>query len=278
MPEAAHPSDFATIRLPASAALLSATMALHNGRDLVARQVAQGGWQSFEPPLPRLFLAIASRFPGLVLDVGANTGFYTILAAAAHRRNRVVACEPLPEILEALHQNLRHNGLRHRARLIRCAIGDRNGHAELYIPDSMHGAIETSASLRADFKAVHAGQVSVLQRTLDRIVLRPSLIWRRLTIVKIDVEGCEAQVLSGAHRTIALKRPIIFLEILPRADFVVLNGFLKRHGYAAMVLPPDASPFMEQEVRFHANAWNHAFVPREKQQSFLAAAAAQPCP
>ena len=262
-------TDDVTFPMPATAHLPSLKLALLGGRDHIANIVKQSGWQAFEHPLPSVFLSTAHQWPGLVIDIGANTGFYTVLAAAAHKNNRILAFEPMADILAALNYNVHENNVQHRVRLIRCAVGNCNGTASLYVPPQDHGLIETSASLRQDFKPKHAQTIDVLQRTLDRVMLQPSLILRRVTIIKIDVEGYESAVLAGAHRTVKRHRPIIFIEVLKTADTAALNNFIHRHNYAGIQLHSAGTLTATQNITHNDKAWNHAFVPNEKLGAFL---------
>ncbi len=262
-------SDAVSLVFPPGAHLPSLALARQDGRDQTAQAIARDGWESFERPLPSTLYRAAQKWPGLFLDVGANTGLFTLIALAAHARNHVVAFEPLPDILEALNGNIYANQLQHRVRLIRCALSDSNGAAPLYVPSAEHGWIETSASLRADFKPSHSAVLEVLQRTLDRVLFRPSLAMKRVSVIKIDVEGHEARVLAGARWTIARHRPIVFVEVLRHADLAALSRFVDRHRYVDVRLRVDGPPPASSAVSFDDDALNHAFVPVEKLQDFL---------
>ena len=261
--------DFATAVLPAEADRGRFTLRTHGGRDQIARSVAEAGWTEFERPLPELFFRAVRRSTGLVVDVGANTGLYTLLAVAASSRNRVVAFEPVPEVFEFLRRNVEDNDVAERVRLIRCAAGDRNGRADLYLPAGGHGLVETSASLRPDFASSHADRLEVPTRTLDRVLFRPSLVGRRVSVIKIDAEGHDAAVIAGASRTIRWCRPVIFVEVLPRADLARLTDFVRRRRYADVRLSPARPPMVGDCVDYAPASWNHALVPREKLFDFL---------
>jgi FkbM family methyltransferase len=263
-------TDAVSFDLPHGHGANPVRIAARAGRDQVASIIARAGWEAYERPLPAVLYRTAAATPGLIADIGANTGFYAILAACAQPANRVLAFEPVPDILAALDENIRANGLSRRVRLIRCAIGARNRTTKLYMPLQDHGLVETSASLRADFKPPHSAALEVLERTLDRVLARPSLAFRRLGIIKIDVEGHECAVLEGAHWAITLHRPVIFIEVLPGANLPALNAFLARYKYADIVLHAFAPPAVHDRVDFVAESWNHAFVPRERVGAFLA--------
>ncbi len=261
-------SDLATAHLPPDAARPRFTMNRQRDRDQVACLLGRDGWRAFERPLPELIFRYGVAHPGLFVDVGANTGFYTLLAASASRDNHVVALEPMADILELLRRNLADNDLVDRVRLIRCAAGERNGEQDLYVPSPAHRLIETSASLLGSFKGEHSSTERVLVRTLDRILFRPSLIGRRVTMIKIDVEGHEAAVIAGARWTVRRHRPIVFAEVLPHADFDALNRFLDLNRYVDVRLGPERAPEIASRVSFDPDGWNHALVPVDKVASF----------
>lgn len=266
------PDAFAHAALPPEACLRSFVLHRQDNCDQIALQMDRFGWRSVEDPLPAHIFRIAHRTPGLIIDVGANTGFYTMLAAAASARNRILAFEPVPEIIDLLHRNVLANGLQDRIRLIRCALSNRNGSGTLHMPTDEHGLIETSASLEADFKATHAVPLTVLCRTLDRVMARPALFRQRVRLIKIDAEGHDAAVLEGARWTIWRDRPIIFVEIMPAADMDAVTAFLRRHRYRDVPLRPGIGLQAADEVAFDPHAHNHALVPNETLSDFLRAA------
>ena len=77
----ALPPDTCTVKLPPSFQARYVTMRTVGGRDQVAMRLFTHGWESFEEPLPA-FLASAVHDGSVVLDVGANTGYYALLAAS----------------------------------------------------------------------------------------------------------------------------------------------------------------------------------------------------
>jgi FkbM family methyltransferase len=136
--------------------------------------------------------------PGMVIaDVGANTGFYTIeMAACVGPQGRVLAFEPDPFIFNLLQARVR-NTRWSNAEVHQLALGDANGRATLY----------SSAYNRADNRLAashvepHVETTEVQVRRLDEFLAShgsPSI-----DALKIDVQGSEAQVLSGAGKTLS---------------------------------------------------------------------------
>lgn len=114
------------------------------GADLIVRQLTDLGWHGFERPMPDVFVALMNRLGGTVIDIGANTGFYSILACVASSHSSVVAFEPFPPVVPLLEANLRLNHLERRVMVSTMAISDTQGVSTLYIPLQDHGLVESS--------------------------------------------------------------------------------------------------------------------------------------
>jgi FkbM family methyltransferase len=147
-------------------------------------------------------------FPGGVfMDIGGNTGIYTVKAAQFFRQHgggKVVTYEPLPEMLMDLRRNVHLNQF-DNVRLRSFCLGEQSGSAELW----MNFQRPASSSLvHSDEKAA---AFSTLVFPLDTVWPLEQL--NRLDYVKIDVEGAESRVLAGARETFKKLRPIIQLEI-----------------------------------------------------------------
>lgn len=156
--------------------------------------------------------------PGMtVVDVGANIGYYVLLFAQRLRgEGEIHAIEPSPENLPELRRTVERNALGH-VRIHPVALGAESGTTGLRTGINS-GIVDSTAG------AYHCP----VQR-LDE------LIPGRVDLVKIDVEGFEGQVLSGADRMLSQYRPTIYLElhphIVPRFGFTaegILDG-LRRH-------------------------------------------------
>ena len=231
------------------------------GRDQIATALRDGGWFGFEPPMPSVFAACAATYPGVVYDVGANTGFYTALAAAANKANTVHAFEPFPPVLADLRSTLRVNRCGGRVHVEASAVGSALGDATLYIPLQDHGLVETSATLSPDFKDSYSASIPVQVMTLDSYddERQPG----RVTLVKIDVESLEIEVLRGATRLLATHRPLVFCEVLPSGDAAGIEQLRREARYTDIRLHR-AQAIVGDVVGFDPDGWNHLLVPDEK--------------
>jgi FkbM family methyltransferase len=229
-----------------------------DGTDLVAHQLQTG---QYEAPLPFVMMATYLHCEGLFVDIGANSGIYTVMAGALNHDRRIVAFEPLPELIAVFKHNVAINALSQRVTLHESALSDTTGKATLYLPDPSHGLLETSASLEAGFKDVHSS-ITVPITTLDEMSIEDEI-----AVIKIDIEGHEYACLRGARETIRKNRPFIFAEVVGPAKRGFLTAFLAEIGYLDFRLRPDLA-IHDGDVVFDNGAWNHAFVPAERLERF----------
>lgn len=233
-----------------------------SGNDLVVKTARTGGWWSFERPLPAVFLHCAREWPGLMLDIGANTGFYSFLHLSANEDNRVIAFEPDPRVRNILRQNVALNVATPRMSIQPVALSDQTGTTTLFIPLQEHGLVESSSSLEESFKGEHSEAISVPVSRLDELLAPDEVV----TLVKIDVEGHEKRAVSGAEETFARCRPIIAIELL-ESDYGYFNDLKDRLGYRSVALRADRA-VEEDEIAFDPAGWNHMLVPEERWARF----------
>ncbi|HEX7887940.1 MAG TPA: FkbM family methyltransferase [Ramlibacter sp.] len=140
-----------------------------------------------------------------MFDIGANTGFFSLLAKAANPAARVVAVEPSLPNFQALENNIQLNAFDISA--VRAAVTATKGEVTLYdFP-----TISYSASLDDGWRA--GAQPNKVQGvTLDALAADYGATGQRV-LVKVDVEGHEVQVLEGARQLIAW-RPTFLIEII----------------------------------------------------------------
>jgi FkbM family methyltransferase len=136
----------------------------------------------------------------MAIDIGANKGVYTHLLARLCQS--VEAFEPNPKIYRILTRALPRNVVAHDV-----ALSDRVGTAELIVPLYSGGFSNQHASLSPKKRDATSGIVRVSQRTLD------SYGFHNVGFIKIDVEGFEAAVLTGARETILRERPVLQVEL-----------------------------------------------------------------
>ena len=138
------------------------------------------------------------RAGGTVFDVGANVGFFTLVAARlVGDEGRVVAFEPLPRNLRYLREHVRLNALK-SVRVVGAAVSERPGSGFLAPGDSFSEWGLAGTGVPVDL-------VSLDDVVFSGGVPGPSLM-------KIDVEGSEVSVLKGATKVLEKFQPVVVLS------------------------------------------------------------------
>ena len=181
---------------------------------------------------------------GVCLDVGAEYGLYTwTLAGLVGPTGHVHAVEPQPGPAALVGTTRRLTGADH-VTLHRTALAAAPGVGTLSRPRRhrmpVHGRafLTTGASgLGSNAEFEHHDDLPVEVTTLDDLVARLDPI--RLDLVKVDIEGAEADLLTGARATLARFRPVLMLELEDRhlarfgATVAEVVADLELDGYAA---------------------------------------------
>jgi FkbM family methyltransferase len=137
--------------------------------------------------------------PGdLFVDVGANIGFYTVLAA--RRGAQVEAYEPTPDAAAACERSLALNSVGQLAKVNRAACG------------AVAGTVTFTTGLDISNHIAGKGEagIEVPLRTLDADLAGREA---QLSMFKVDAEGHDIEVLRGAREAIARLRPVILVEV-----------------------------------------------------------------
>ena len=126
-----------------------------------------------------------------VIDVGANVGLFTLLAAS--KGVPVTAIEPSAMNLATLYRNLQHNEF--DVEVLACALGESPGLAALYGGGQGASLVPGWGGIRSTY----INTVPVL--TLDNLFA--DRFAHKKLLIKIDAEGAELPILKGAARLIA---------------------------------------------------------------------------
>jgi FkbM family methyltransferase len=185
---------------------------------------------------PEVTHAIAALTPADVfVDVGANEGYFTLLAARAiGGHQRVHAFEPNPVARERLETSLENNGVRRGVGVHAVALTSARGDAALFLSDRG----PSFSSLRPQ-EAPAAAQtftqsIQVAATTFDAWAEEANLL---PTLIKIDVEGGELLVLEGMTETLR-RAPGLRIICETPADSPA-DEFLRRQGFRGSPLGDD---------------------------------------
>jgi len=267
--------------------------------DNITKTIWINGLKNYEKPMPQVFLYSLEQAQQLI-DVGAiavfsrmrgnkilerltvqdsntphscdyryNSGLYSIIAALGFPDLIVHAFEPFPTALKWFEANMEldaNRPIKQQIKVIKKAIGNTLGTAQLYIPIPRFGAIlETSASLSSEFRDQHSESLTVDLITLDQYVAEAQL--QSVDVIKIDVESQEYKVLDGSRNILKIFRPIIFLEVLEEADITSLESIRSEFNYISLWMGEEAI-IQKDKVSSHPDIQNQVLCPAEKIQKF----------
>jgi FkbM family methyltransferase len=165
---------------------------------------------------------------GIIIDVGANIGNHTIYFASVLGA-KVIAIEPEPHNYFCLVLNSYLNAKHNTIKCWNIACGKEEGRVALEMKlDNNFGSF--TASLESNPQSITAPQnhrIEVPIRRLDSLVEKESPI----SIIKIDVEGMEGDVLDGAEELITRNLPIIAVECFTNKTYLQISAKLRSQGY-----------------------------------------------
>jgi FkbM family methyltransferase len=227
--------------------------------DFVALHALWSG--SFEPGSLSLWTTLARQGSPLVIDIGAYTGVYSLLAATVAPKSKVWAFEPVPRVFDRLVLN---RNLNRRPNLVplNYAVGCVTGTCDFTIK-RMDQVLPTGSSF------MHAGSSSPLPgMPSDRLVVDTVELDRLIQerggppcrLMKLDVEGAEPLVLAGAKQVLKEQKPDLLIEILNETAYESVIRQLASLGYWSIQVDELGRCYRENEPRFVYENFNFLFT------------------
>lgn len=193
--------------------------------------------------------ALATRLHSgdVFYDVGANVGFFSIIAARlVGSEGCVYSFEPVEENIRSIRENAKANKLENM-RSFEVAVGRMSGNEDLLLTE-WNGGASLSTSVVKPAVPVSTRNVRVV--ALDDFIQAQDL--RAPTLVKIDVEGSELDVVQGMSRTIVTSRPILLYEI----DDGNKNAFSRRWQELDQLVAGFGYRILHLEESYPTLRWN----------------------
>jgi FkbM family methyltransferase len=208
--------------------------------DLMHASIAFTG--SYESGFSERVCELSKSSGGLMVDVGANAGYFPLLWTSANSRSRCIAFEPSPRNVELILENMRKNGVNDRVSIKDIALGNSSGEAQFDLgPKEQTGwggvsLVETPQSIKVRIER------------LDTILAEEAII----DLLKIDTEGADTWVLMGG-RDLLLAKKIKEIRYEQNKTRMKLLGiqeseaekFLESVGYFAEAVSDKAKDIVE---------------------------------
>lgn len=205
-----------------------------NPTSYLARELFWNGVKGYEYNTSKIFIEL-SKQSEVIFDIGANIGYYSLLACAYNANVQVYAFEPLPAALRYFKLNVELNGFKNIV-VEKIALSDFEGTAKFFaIKNPKFADLEDhlagDGGLSFKQSGIRAGaQFDVTVDTLDNYVAKNSI--KRIDLVKLDTEANEHLVLAGGRNVLQKFRPIIQCEVLKHQIEIQLQKFFTENNYA----------------------------------------------
>ena len=220
-----------------------------------------GVWESWVTKVMRDTLS-----PGMtVVDVGANVGYFTLLACGSvGQEGRVYAFEPDPETYRMLFRSVEMNGFRPFCECYQLALSSVRGSATFYRFSAHFGgnSLWHQGGSTTEF-GDEVSEVQIQTVPFDDFAEQAGIAGRRIDVIKIDTEGSEAHVLQGMRKTLAAN-PDITLICEFNAQHIRTSGCdpdagidsLLESGFKLRIIGYDGSicPISREELLVHNDA------------------------
>jgi FkbM family methyltransferase len=162
---------------------------------------------TYEKPIQNILTKLLHS-GDVVYDIGANYGFFSLLAAKmVQQPGQVYAFEPVPQNAAMIQLNARLNSF-HHVKVIALAVSDKEETQQIWLTHHPGGATLTSIGVIPPDKV---SKLKVKTVSIDILIDRGEL--HPPSLMKIDVEGAELLVLHGMSKTLRKYTPIVIYEI-----------------------------------------------------------------
>ena len=201
--------------------------------------------------LPVQQAVVENLSPGDVFyDIGSNVGFFSLVAArTVGAQGHVYAFEPLPLNARCIRANAAANRF-DNVTVVETAVGAAEGTEALYVTAHPGGATLS----RADSPPDVTGTIPVTVTSIDRFVADDR--HRPPSLVKIDVEGLELEVVKGMVETLRVTRPVVLCEL----DDVRIDGVVEKLAQFEAAMAPFGYTFRLLESSYAPAEWHVAHV------------------
>jgi FkbM family methyltransferase len=201
---------------------------LHHFGYMIENEIFWVGIENaFEKISFKLWTQLSKRSE-VIIDIGANTGVYSILSNAVNKNAKVYGFEPVERVKKRFEKNIKLNNSSSKIKAFSEALSNSDGKATIY--DSMEDhiySVTVSKDLSSD--NVKTYPVEINTKRLDTFIQEYKI--DKIDLIKIDVETHEPEVIEGMGYYIEKFKPSILIEILSDEIGERIQKLLDGKGY-----------------------------------------------
>jgi FkbM family methyltransferase len=216
----------------------------------------------------KLFLLLAKESKTIV-DIGSNTGVYSVLSSKASPSSNIYAVEPYPANIKRFNKNLELNNIQN-VKLFPVALGEEIGSIKMTVPES--DRITDASSVNSEFSQgiypeLKWKQIDVDLVTLDSLIDK---IGNKIDLIKCDVETYEMSVFKGSEKILREHKPtILFESFLDEKRKIFFNEVIKNNGYYLYLVLKDGLVRLDNGFDTYGSGLNFLISPRKSLDNFV---------
>lgn len=194
----------------------------------------------------------------VIFDIGANTGYYSLVAKALNPNSKIYAFEPIAESFHNLEYNNRLND--YDIICFDCAASNVDGEAKIYnAPDDFYAVTLNKDYL--DKKHISCVPTTIKVARLDTLIERLKI--EKIDLIKLDVETYEAEVLEGLGAYLDKFRPTLLIEILNDDVGQRIEALIKGKDYLYFNIDEESSSIRRVEQITKSDYYNYLICNRK---------------
>jgi FkbM family methyltransferase len=215
-----------------------------------------------------LFIELSKK-SGTIVDIGANTGLFSVLASIVNSKAKIYSIEPYSINAGRMRVNLSLNSA-NNVKIYEIAIGENEGEINIAVPENK--SITAVSSVNSNFsKSIYPdmlwGSQVVKIKRLDDFAKENEI---KIDLIKCDVETYEMPVFNGAERVLLEDKPtIIFESFLNEERKLFFNNILKKYDYYAYIILEQGVVYLQEGFVNTANGINYLLTPVKPSKTFI---------
>jgi len=192
-----------------------------------------------------------SKNANTIIDIGANTGLYSLVAKTINPTSNIFAFEPIEGVFSILEKNVRIN--KYNINCQKIALSNYNGIGKIYLPKGKKFAY----SVTVNKNTLLNKEISEIEINVQKLETSIELLSiKNIDLIKLDVETHEVEVIEGMGNYLSKYKPAILIEILNDEIADKLNNIFKDLGYLYFNIDDKKNTVRRVEKITKSDYWN----------------------
>lgn len=189
----------------------------------------------------------------VVLDIGANTGLYSLVTKALNPTAKVYAFEPLPKVLEYLNYNVEINNF--DIKVIPKAVSNFIGNAKVFLREEEEFSYSVTVNKSLLAETTPQKELAIETLRLDDFIQQNKIT--SINLIKVDVETHEPEVIEGMGEYLDKYKPDFLIEIWDKECALKLANMFKNKGYVYFDIDDKNDVVTQKEEITISSYWNY---------------------